>query len=303
MAAKDPAVVACSVIILTRNSGATLGPCLDSVLSQGMPGFEVIIVDHRSSDGTTAIVKRYAKKDPRVRLLAEKLPGLGAARNTGVKAAAGDVIVWTDSDCEAPAGWLDKMVRPIRTQGEDFVQGNEEALDSGFWSNHAQLAGQRHKAKHRRGKYIGHIDPKNLAMRKNAVLKAGGFDDRIQFLEDFDLFVRIKKAGFKVRYLPDVRIKHHHRTTFRAMAETRKLRGFWSAVVYQKYKADFDAEGKKDVTIKSNYAGTAFGSSLGLLKLLFSEGPSVFFYESVTSIYWRIGISKGKREWKAVLKE
>ena len=88
-----------SIIVPVFKVQGYLRECLDSVLGQSYPGFEVIAVDDRSPDGCGAILDEYAARDERVRVL--HLPenvGLGRARNAGLAQARGDYVLFLDSD-------------------------------------------------------------------------------------------------------------------------------------------------------------------------------------------------------------
>ncbi|MFJ9457175.1 glycosyltransferase family 2 protein [Kitasatospora sp. NPDC101447] len=96
-----------SVIVPVYQVQDYLAECLDSVLGQDGPDFELIAVDDRSPDGCGAMLDEAAAADPRVRVL--HLPenvGLGRARNAGLEVAAGDYVVFLDSDDTLTPGLL-----------------------------------------------------------------------------------------------------------------------------------------------------------------------------------------------------
>lgn len=88
-----------SIVIPTYNRERLLARAIDSCLRQTYTDFEVIVSDDGSTDGSRALVERYA--DPRVRFLrCDRNRGIGPARNAGVDAASGEWIVFLDSDDE-----------------------------------------------------------------------------------------------------------------------------------------------------------------------------------------------------------
>lgn len=96
-----------SVIVPVYQVQDYLAECLDSVLGQDGPDFELIAVDDRSPDGCGAMLDEAAAADPRVRVL--HLPenvGLGRARNAGLEVAGGDYVVFLDSDDTLTPGLL-----------------------------------------------------------------------------------------------------------------------------------------------------------------------------------------------------
>ncbi len=124
---RRPAV---SVIVPFYNVEAYLAECLDSVLAQDFEDFEVLLVDDGSPDGSRAIAEGYVRRDPRLRLLTRPNGGLGAARNTGVRAARGEFLTFVDSDDLLPPGALRVLVASARRTGSDVVTGAVERFDS-----------------------------------------------------------------------------------------------------------------------------------------------------------------------------
>lgn len=87
-----------SVIIPIYNVEKFLPRCLDSVLAQSFKDFEVICVNDGTPDNCGSILKQYAKKDPRIKIINQENQGLSMARNNGFKAANGEFIYFLDSD-------------------------------------------------------------------------------------------------------------------------------------------------------------------------------------------------------------
>lgn len=87
-----------SVIIPIYNAASSLDRCLCSVLDQTCTSFEVILVDDGSTDGSSAICDRYAEEDSRIVVIHKENGGVSSARNVGIEAAAGDYIMFLDSD-------------------------------------------------------------------------------------------------------------------------------------------------------------------------------------------------------------
>lgn len=87
-----------SVIIPVYNVEEYLPECLDSVVNQTLKDIEIICVDDGSTDNSLEILKEYAKKDPRIKVLTQKNQGAGAARNKGLKVAEGEYLYFIDGD-------------------------------------------------------------------------------------------------------------------------------------------------------------------------------------------------------------
>lgn len=103
-----------SVIIPAYNVESTLQRAVDSVLSQSMKEFEVIIVDDGSTDGTGPLCDAIESQDQRIRVIHQANGGLSAARNTGINQAQGDYLAFLDSDDEYVNDIFPYFIGPIK---------------------------------------------------------------------------------------------------------------------------------------------------------------------------------------------
>lgn len=87
-----------SIIIPVYNVEKYLRECLDSVLNQTFTDWEAICVNDGSTDGSPSVLAEYGLKDNRIRVIEQPNGGLSAARNTGLQHAAGDYVLFLDSD-------------------------------------------------------------------------------------------------------------------------------------------------------------------------------------------------------------
>jgi GT2 family glycosyltransferase len=110
-----------SVVVCTRNRARQLCQTLSSIMADdSATPRDFIVVDNASSDTTAEVVRSF----PGVRYVREEAVGVSHARNAGVRAATGDVIVATDDDVTVAAGWCDAMVRPFGDPTIEVVGGN-----------------------------------------------------------------------------------------------------------------------------------------------------------------------------------
>lgn len=101
-----------SIIIPVYNVETYLCDCLDSVLNQTFHDWEAFCIDDGSTDGSADILKQYADKDDRIRIIAQRNAGTAAARNAGLKAAKGEYIFFLDSD-----DWIEtKALQTLNSQ-------------------------------------------------------------------------------------------------------------------------------------------------------------------------------------------
>ena len=118
---RESAVV--TVIVPVYNVERYLAECLRSIVNQSYSRLQIILVDDGSTDGSLAIAESYARRDKRVTLVRQENAGLGAARNTGLRHAAGDYVVFADSDDVVPPNAYREMLRSLEATGSDFVVG------------------------------------------------------------------------------------------------------------------------------------------------------------------------------------
>lgn len=96
---------------------------LRSILSQGIDGMEVIVVDDGSTDGTSAALRAWQERDERVKVVASGGVGGGSARNLGVTTARGRYLLFSDADDIVPRGAYKKLVEQLERSGSDIAAG------------------------------------------------------------------------------------------------------------------------------------------------------------------------------------
>lgn len=108
-----------SVIIPVYNVELYLAECLDSVLAQTYPHYEVICVNDGSTDGSQVLLDNYVAKYDKIQVINQKNKGLSAARNAGIATAKGDYIFLLDSDDKIEKHAFETLV--AKSNGEDFI--------------------------------------------------------------------------------------------------------------------------------------------------------------------------------------
>lgn len=119
-----------SIILPFYNVETYIAECLDSIDGQIFTDYEVIAVDDGSPDGSAAIVREYAGRDRRIRVVEQQNKGLGGARNTGVRLARGRYLTFVDSDDVLPPTALQALVTSAERTGSDIVVGSILRFDS-----------------------------------------------------------------------------------------------------------------------------------------------------------------------------
>jgi len=208
-----------SVIILTLNSKSTIPACLDSILSQDYQNPEIIVVDGGSTDSTIEIIRRYPVK---VLIENAKDRSIPHARNVGINAASGSIIVFIDSDCVAEKNCLSALVKHFDREEVAGVGG--------------QIFYCRSLIKKENPMTVSSIFPPYsppIAYRKKHLERIGGFDETLPYGEDWDLYVRVRLAGYKVIYEPKAIVYHRLRSTKQMVklmfyrSQSNVLRMYW----------------------------------------------------------------------------
>lgn len=237
MNTKPPPFV--SVIMPVRNESALIRRALDAVLAQEYPCFEVLVIDGRSTDDTAAIVERVAAADLRVRLLPNPGISQSAAMNIGLRAAHGEVIVRVDGHTILAPDYVSRCVYYLRKTGADNVGGPQRFVG-------VTPAGRAIAAAYRSpfgvpsrftsGGRAGFVDTVYLGAWPRGVLeRVGRFDESLAANEDYELNVRIRKAGGRVYLAPDIRSDYYGRQTFGALWRQFFHYGGWKFHVVAKH--------------------------------------------------------------------
>lgn len=110
-----------TVIVPIYNVAQWLEECLNSILSQNYEPLEILCINDGSTDNSLQILEQYALKDPRVTIISQENHGLGHARNTGIKNAAGEYILFLDSDDMLVSGLIEKLVGKAESDQLDLL--------------------------------------------------------------------------------------------------------------------------------------------------------------------------------------
>ena len=200
-----------SVVMPVYNSQKYLAEAIDSILAQTLRDFELLAVDDGSSDNSAAIIQSYAQRDSRVKLIQhERNQGTSTARQSGIAAATSELIAIMDSDDVSLPQRLELQVAKLSANPAIGVLGGQ-ALK--MTPEMAPLAPytvpQRHSliVLHL---FLGLFIVGGTTMIRRELLEAvGGFDERIRFAEDLDLWTRFAmQGGVRFHNLPDVLINY-----------------------------------------------------------------------------------------------
>jgi glycosyltransferase involved in cell wall biosynthesis len=232
-----------SVVIPTRDRPDALARTLERLSAQTPPagGFEIVVVDNAPEP---AVQPPPDGDGVRVRVLHEPKPGPAAARNRGVKAAGGDVILFLGDDME-PADERFVAGHALHHLREPSVQRAVLGrvvwhpdrpvtpfmrwLERGIQFDFASLAPGPVSAR-------SHFYTANVSLKRELLCSAGGFDTRFPYaaLEDVELGLRLEKAGIELVYDPELVVLHDHATDLATSLRRMRVVG-WSTRLFNEF--------------------------------------------------------------------
>ncbi|MGH9255980.1 MAG: glycosyltransferase family 2 protein [Vicinamibacterales bacterium] len=180
-----------SVVIPVLNRPVAVRRAIESVLTQTLQDFEIIVVDDGSTDETAAAVQAFA--DPRIRLTRHERPrGGSAARNTGIRASSAPYVAFLDSDDEWLPTKLERQLEVFERSDEDLAlvyTGAEWVYPLGTVRT---VIPRRYADLARRLLTSNIVGETSVGMvRRTALNEIGGFDESLPSCQDMDLWLRI----------------------------------------------------------------------------------------------------------------
>jgi len=179
--------------------------------------WEVVVVDNGSTDSTRHVIADAAERTPCIRSVFEAQKGLGAARDTGWRAAEGEIVAFTDDDCYLSPTFVDDLFRVFAEKPElGFVGGRVLLHDPEDLPVTIDLRDAPEAVPCHRFLPAGTLQGANLSFRRLVLARLGGVDRGIGAgtpypFEDIDLIAAAAWAGVKGIYDPRPTVSHHHR--------------------------------------------------------------------------------------------
>ncbi len=121
-----------SIIVPVYNVELYLDKCIQSILAQSYPNFELLLIDDGSSDGSKEICDKYAKLDSRIRVFHRINGGVSSARNAGLEKAKGDWIAFIDADDWVFPNFLSDFVASLENNVDLYIQGYVDSNNDKF---------------------------------------------------------------------------------------------------------------------------------------------------------------------------
>ena len=208
-----------SIITPSYNQGQYLEQTINSVLSQNYPNLEYIIIDGGSTDGSVAIIKKYAEHLKY--WVSEKDRGQASAINKGLQYCTGEIFNWLNSDDYLQPGALQKIANAFSEKTVDLVAGKVNNFSSHknevIANQHLSAAGLM-----RWDKGVQFVQP-GVWMRREKFIACGGLNDEFNYAFDWDMMMRYLLFFPKVKYLEDVLVNFRLHAASKTVAAADKF--------------------------------------------------------------------------------
>jgi cellulose synthase/poly-beta-1,6-N-acetylglucosamine synthase-like glycosyltransferase len=223
-----------SVVVPARNAARTIGRCLEGLQAQSVSrdSYEVIVVDDGSTDDTRRVVQGTG-----VELITQLHEGPAAARNRGVAASSGEIVLFTDADCVPEGTWIEEMVRPFEDPEIVGVKGVYRTRQRGIVPRFVQCEYEERYELMARRRWIDFIDTYSAGYRREVFLAEGGFDTRYPnaSVEDQELSFGLAELGHKMVFNPRAVVFHQHPETLMAYSRRKFNIGYWKVRVLRRH--------------------------------------------------------------------
>jgi GT2 family glycosyltransferase/ABC-type thiamine transport system ATPase subunit len=265
----------CSVVVCSHNGLRTIDECLTAVAALDYPDYEAIVVDDGSTDDTAETARAHG-----VRVISTPNRGLSSARNTGAKAATGEIVAYCDDDAMPDPHWLTYLATTYMSTEHAAVGGpNIAPLDDGAVADcianapgcaiHVLLSDTEAE----------HIPGCNSSFRRDALLEVGGFDPQFRVAgDDVDLCWRLQDRGWTIGFNAAAMVWHHRRGSVGAFWRQQRSYGRAEAMLERKWPEKYNGAGHV------SWAGRVYATG----RRTFLERSRVYYGTWGTGLFQRL---------------
>jgi succinoglycan biosynthesis protein ExoA len=237
------AAVSASVVVPCRNEAAYIEVCVRGILQQVPPagGFEVIVADGMSDDGSREILERLGRGDERVRVVENPSGIVSTGLNAAIRAARGAVIVRMDAHTDYAPDYLRQCLAVLEETGADNVGGPWVAKGDGYVGRAVAAAFQSPfavgGARGHDPRHAGEVDTVYLGCwRRETFDWIGLFDEELVRNQDDELNLRLIRSGGRIWQSPRIRSHYRPRRSLGGLWRQYMQYGYWKVRVVQKHR-------------------------------------------------------------------
>lgn len=282
-----------SVVVPAYQAVQEIFGCVRALCRQTLPRqmYEIIVVDDGSTDGTAAAA-RAAGAD---QVLVIPHSGPAAARNAGLEVARGEIVLFTDADCQPSTTWLERMVAPFADATVAGVKGVYRTRQRAVVARLVQLEYEYRYERMARVETIDFVDAYSAAYRRHLITGAGGFDPAfpVPSAEDVDLSFRLARNGHRLIFVPQAWVWHRHPNQLRTYLARKARYGFWRALLYLRHPQKIRGDAHTDPRLKAQFVllvltAVGLGGGIGSPLLAFLGALSLggFVLTLMPFVWW-----------------
>lgn len=230
-----------SVVVPVRDEAPHLERTVAAILEQDYPGpLEVCLAVAPSSDATSEIATRLAEQHPSIEVVDNPSGTTPAGLNRAIRATTGEVVVRVDGHARLSDGYVRRAVTTLQRTGAVNVGGVQDAVGTTPFERAVAFAmtswagtgGSRFHV----GGVEGPVDTVYLGVfRRDAVEAAGGFDESLVRNQDYELNIRLRRAGGVIWFDPELRVEYRPRSSWQRLARQYYEYGWWKAEVARRH--------------------------------------------------------------------
>lgn len=239
-----------SVVVPIYNGATDVLELISCFLAQTYPKQQVeyLLVDNNSSDRTFDLVQAASNSSISIRPLKEEIQSSYAARNTGIRAAVGEIIAFCDADCRPQPTWLESLIQPFVNTNVVIVAGEITGLPGKTLlekqASRQDTLSQKHTLAH---PFYPYGQTANLAIRRLALEKVGLFRPYLTTGGDADICWRILQGNIgSLEFAPLAVVEHRHRASFKELASQWRRYGRSNRYLHQLHGVEL----MREITIK-----------------------------------------------------
>src|SRR5881397_4257322 len=232
-----------SIVLPCRNEQGYIQACLQSALHQDPPegGFEILVADGMSTDGTREYLRQTAKHHPQIRVLDNPGRIVSTGLNAAIRAARGEIIIRMDAHTIYGSDYVRQCLAVMNETGADNVGGPmrttavtfmERVIRAVFHSAFAVGGARSHLAD-----YEGYVDTVTYGCWKKSVFEQiGYFDEELVRNQDDEHNLRLTRAGGKIYQSTRIRSWYHVRGSLTAVFRQYMQYGYWKVLVIRNHR-------------------------------------------------------------------
>lgn len=221
-----------SVVVPAYNASRTIGACMRALEQQTLDRscYEVIVVDDGSTDDTVRLAASGGAQ-----VIHQHHKKAAAARNTGAREARGEIICFTDADCEPTPEWLATLSGGLADTTVAGVKGTYATRQRSLVARFVQLEYEDKYDLLHTQETIDFIDTYSAAYRRDVLLANDGFDENFRYVEDQELSFRLAARGYKMVFQPEAVVYHQHVATPATYLYKKFMIAYWKAQVVRRF--------------------------------------------------------------------